>query len=60
MIWFLLTRYTAYLWGVPPITEPATIAMCAISTIETMVEIGILISWLCERQERKNKGKSNE
>lgn len=60
MIWFLLTRYTAYLWGVPPITEEGTIAMCVISTIETMVEIGILIAWLCERHERKNKGKSNE
>ena len=60
MIWFLLTRYTAYLWNMPAITEDATIAMCVISTIETIVEIGILIAWLCERHERKNKGKNNE
>ena len=55
MIWFLLTRYTAYLWGVPAITEEAKIMMCIISTVETMVEIGLLIAWLCEKYKRKNK-----
>lgn len=54
MIWFLLTRYTAYLWGMPALTQDATIAMCVISTLETMVELGFLIAWLCER---KNKSK---
>lgn len=54
MIWFLLTRYTAYLWGMPEITTDATIAMCIISTIETMVEFGMLIAWLCDRNNKKD------
>lgn len=55
MIWYLLTRYTAYLWGMPAITEEATIAMCVISTIETIVELGFLIAWLCERQNKSKE-----
>lgn len=53
MIWFLLTRYTAYLWNMPAITTDGTAAMCVISTIETIIELSLLIAWLCSRTTKK-------
>lgn len=55
MIWFLLTRYTAYLWNMPAITTDGTVAMCVISTIETIIELSLLISWLCSITTKKDK-----
>ena len=55
MIWYLLTRYTAYLWGMPAITEEATIAMCVISTVETIIELSLLIALLCSITTKKDK-----
>lgn len=55
MIWFLLTRYTAYLWNMPAITTDGTVAMCVISTIETIIELSLLIAWLCSRTTKKDK-----
>ena len=55
MIWFLATRFTAWLWNLPKMPVESKLGMAIISTLEIFTVIIFLCFYLCDKLSEKNQ-----
>lgn len=55
MIWFLVTRFTAWLWNLPEMPVESRLGMAIMSTLEIFTVIIFLCFYLCDKLSEKTQ-----
>lgn len=55
MIWFLVTRFTAWLWNLPKMSGESRVVMAIMSTAEIFIVIIFLCFYLCDKLSEKTQ-----
>ena len=55
MIWFLVTRFTAWLWNLPKMPVESRLVMAIMSTLEIFTVIVFVGFYLCDKLSEKHK-----